>query len=162
MPSGRACVQDEARWNSKTEVTSPLLLQLLEQWREWAQTGSLPLRARFDPVDFPRLLPWVILGEVLTDAAKFDARMRYIGSEIVHFFKSENLTGKLVSDLPPPYDRRWSEVGEKVVAARAPVFFEGRPFMVDTEFVPFEMLALPLSKAGEAVDFVLVGLAIRG
>jgi hypothetical protein len=153
-------LHDEARWNSKTELASPLLLQLLERWRDWAKTDSLPMRARFDPIDFPRLLPWVILAEILPEAPRFDARLRYLGSEIVHFFQSENLTGTLVSDLPTPYDQRWSDVGERAMAARGPLFLEGKPYQVDLSFVPFEILVLPLSKTGGSVDFLILALAI--
>src|SRR5688572_27821383 len=102
----------------------------------------------------------MVLAEVLPEAPGFDARMRYIGSEFVHYFDSGNLTGRRLSDLEPTFTSRWSEVGEKVVAARAPQFFHGAPFMVNRPFVKFEMLALPLSKAGQAVDFVVVAMAV--
>ena len=153
-------LHEDPRWHSKGELEHPELLDLLKRWQEWARMESIPLRSRFDPVDFPRLLPWMILGEILADAPQFDARMRYVGSEIVHYFKSENLTGKLVSDLPPIFARRWSDVGKSVVTACSPQIFEGRPFMVDKAFVLFEMLTVPLSKSGHAVDFIIVAMAI--
>lgn len=155
-------LDEDPRWHSKTVLHQPELCDLLERWRGWAQSGMLPLRAQFDPMEFPRVLPWMVLAEVLAAPPGFDARMRYIGSEIVHYFDSRNLTGARVSDLEPIYARRWSDVCEKVITARAPLFFEGRPFMVDKAFVLFEMLALPLSKGGQTVDFVVLALARSG
>ncbi|HJR22914.1 MAG TPA: PAS domain-containing protein [Dongiaceae bacterium] len=147
-------------WHSKAALERPELANLLETWRRWAAVQSIPLRPQFDPIDFPRLLPWMVLAEVLSDAP-FDARIRYLGSEFVHYFDSGSLTGKRLSDLEPVFVKRWSEVGEKVVAARTPQFFHGAPFMVDKAFVQFEMLALPLSKAGQAVDFVILAMAMN-
>ena len=152
---------EDPRWRSAAGVERPELLELLKKWQDWACVESIPLRPQFDPIDFPRLLPLMVLAEVLREAPGFDARMRYIGSEFVHYFDSGNLTGKRLSDLEPVFVKRWSEVGEKVLAARAPQFFNGAPFMVDKAFVQFEMLALPLSKAGQAVDFVILAMAMN-
>lgn len=151
---------EDPRWHSKAALERPELANLLGAWRRWAAAESIPLRPQFDPVDFPRLLPWMVLAEVLSDAP-FDACIRYLGSEIVHYFNSGNLTGKRLSELDPVFVKRWSEVGEKVVAARAPQFFRGAPFMVDKSFAQFEMLALPLSKTGQAVDFVILAMAVN-
>ena len=152
-------LHEDPRWHSKARLEQAELLGLLEQWQGWARLEPVPLRKRFDPVDFPKLLPWIILAEVLNDRPQFDARFRYLGTEIVHNFKSANLTGTRVSDLAPIFARRWAEVGEKVVAARAPQFLHGAPFMVDKAFLKLEMLALPLSKKGETVDFVVLAMA---
>ena len=152
---------EDPRWHSVAAVERPELLELLRKWHDWARVGSIPLRPQFDPIDFPRLLPLMVLAEVLREAPGFDARMRYIGSEFVHYFDSGNLTGKRLSDLDPVFVRRWSEVGEKVLAARTPQFFYGAPFLVDKSFARFEMLALPLSKAGQAVDFVVLAMAMN-
>ena len=156
---GECVLHEDPRWHSKARLERPELIELLGKWQEWARVESIPLRPRFDPVDFPKLLPWVVLAEVLNDGPQFDAKFRYLGSEIVHNFKSANLTGKRLSDLEPVFVHRWSEVGEKVVATRAPQFFGGAPFMVDKAFLQLEMLALPLSKAGDAVDFVVLAMA---
>jgi hypothetical protein len=152
-------LHEDPRWHGKTELERPELLGLLKQWQGWARLEPVPLRKRFDPVDFPKLLPWVILAEVLNDRPQFDARFRYLGTEIVYNFNSANLTGMRLSDLEPIFVRRWSEVGEKVVAARAPQVFHGAPFMVDKAFLKLEMLALPLSKSGDTVDFVVLAMA---
>jgi hypothetical protein len=152
--------QEDPRWHSKAALERPELANLLRTWYRWAAVEPIPLRPQFDPIDFPRLLPWMVLAEVLSDAP-FDVCIRYLGSEIVHYFNSGNLTGKRLSELEPVFVRRWSEVGEQVVAARTPQFFHGAPFMVEKSFAQFEMLALPLSKTGQAVDFVILAMAMN-
>ncbi|HEY1386048.1 MAG TPA: PAS domain-containing protein [Dongiaceae bacterium] len=152
-------LHEDPRWHGKAALERPELLGLLKQWQGWAQQEAIPLRRRFDPVEFPKLLPWIILAEILNDRPMFDARFRYLGTEIVHNFNSENLTGTRLSDLEPIFVHRWSEVGQTVVAARAPQFFHGAPFMVNKAFLTLEMLALPLSKSGETVDFVVLAMA---
>lgn len=152
-------LHEDPRWHSKAALERPELLDLLKQWQGWAQLETIPLRSRFDPVGFPKLLPWIVLAEVLDGGASFDAKFRYLGSEIVHNFKSAHLTGTRISDLEPIFARRWSDVGEKVAAARAPQFFSGAPFMVEKPFLKLEMLALPLSKKGAGIDFVVLAMA---
>jgi len=152
-------IQDNPRWHGTDALQQPALRDFAETWRDWAKEEPLPRRAHFDPVDFPRLLPWVVLMEVLPEAAEFDARIRYVGSEIVHYFNSEHITGMTLSDLGPVYWDRWADVGTRVAAARAPQYFRGAPFLVDRDFVDFELLALPLSKAGATFDFLLLALS---
>lgn len=142
-------IGENPRWQGKATLDQDELRDLAATWRDWATAAPLPLRERFDPVDFPRLLPWVVLMEILPEAPEFDARIRYVGSEFVHYFNSEHITGKALSDLGPIYHDRWANVGKQVADARAPLYFQGSPFMVGKAHVDFEMLVLPLSKTGE-------------
>ncbi|HWA49664.1 MAG TPA: PAS domain-containing protein [Dongiaceae bacterium] len=135
------------------------LRDLAATWRGWAKGRALPLRDRFDPVDFPKLLPWIVLMEILPEAPELDARIRYVGSEIVHYFSSANITGTTLSDLGPIYWDRWADVGRQVRQARGPLCFQGAPFLVGKAHVNFEMLVLPLSKTGEGVDFLILALS---
>lgn len=137
----------------------PELRDLETTWRAWAETEPLPLRARFDPVDFPGLLPWIVLMEILPEVPEFDARMRYVGSEIVHYFDGEHMTGKTLSNLGAIYWDRWADVGRQVVEARGPCRFQGAPFMVDKAHVALELLALPLSRTGATVDFLILAFS---
>lgn len=152
-------IQENPRWQVKATIDRDELRDLAATWNEWAKAHALPLRGRFDPVDFPKLLPWIVLMEALPEVAEFDARVRYVGTEIVNYFNSDHITGKSLSDLGPIYWDRWAEVGRQVTEARAPLCFQGSPFMVGKAHVNFEMLVLPLSKAGETVDFLIMALS---
>ncbi len=161
-------LQEDPDWHDKAALEQPALQPLLTAWQGWRDDADkVPLRARFDPTEFPRLLPWLVLFEILpveeaAGTTPMDLGIRYIGSEIEHYFDSRNTTGKRMSAFGPLFLRRWSAIGAKVVEARAPRFFDGAPFQVRKSFVGMEMLALPLSRDGAGVDFLLLGLALRG
>jgi hypothetical protein len=152
-------IQENPRWHGKTTLEQGELRDLTATWCDWAKIEPLPLRERFDPIDFPKLLPWIVLMEILPEAPELDARIRYVGTEIVHYFNSDHITGKTLSDLGPIYWDRWADVGRQVVEARAPRYFQGAPFLVGKAHVDFEMLVLPLSKSGETVDFLIMALS---
>ena len=97
--------------------------------------------------------------EILPEAPELDARIRYVGSEIVHYFNSANITGTTLSDLGPIYWDRWADVGRQVRQARGPLCFQGAPFLVGKAHVNLEMLVLPLSKTGEGVDFLILAFS---
>ena len=151
-------MQEESQWHSKAALEQPALIDLHRRWQDWAKAEAIPLRAQFDPVDFPRLLPWLVLAEFIAGAPTLDATLRYIGSEIVHYFDSQNLTGTRLSDLEPVFVARWTKVGEAVIEARAPQFFAGTPYLVDRSYLKLEMLALPLSREGHSVDFIALAI----
>jgi hypothetical protein len=151
-------LEAESRWHSKDALEQPALIDLHRRWQEWGSTEAIPLRPQFDPVDFPKVLPWLVLAEFIAGGPALDATIRYIGSEIVHYFDSQHLTGMRLSDLDPVFVARWSQVGEQVIAARAPQFFAGTPYMVGREYLRLEMLALPLSRDGRSVDYIVLAI----
>ncbi len=161
-------LQEDPDWHDKPALEQPALQPLLAAWQVWrGSADKVPLRSRFDPAEFPRLLPWLVLFEILpageaAGMAPMDLGIRYIGSEVEHYFDSRNTTGKRMSAFGPLFLRRWSAIGAKVVETRAARFFDGAPFQVRKSFVGMEMLALPLSKDGAGVDFLLLGLTLRG
>ncbi|HNB27488.1 MAG TPA: hypothetical protein PLR41_11045 [Alphaproteobacteria bacterium] len=161
-------LQEDPDWHDKPALEQLALRPLLAAWQGWRNdAGEVPLRARFDPAEFPRLLPWLVLFEILpageaAGSPPMDLGIRYIGSEVEHYFDSRNTTGKRMSAFGPLFLRRWSAIGAKVAETRAPRFFDGAPFQVRKSFVNMEMLALPLSRDGAGVDFLLLGLALRG
>lgn len=56
-----------------------------------------PLRADFDPMMIPRLLPFVVLFEVIEDGSDF--RYAVIGGHVRQYF-FQNWTGRLITSLP--------------------------------------------------------------
>ena len=153
-------VYEDPQWHTKPAPEDANIEAFLDRWKEWAQAESVPLRSRFDPIDFPRVLPWMVLAEVLS-VIPFDARLRYLGSEVVHYLDSAGLTGKRLSDLGRVFQDRWSAVGNLVLSTRRPCFFDGAPFMVDRSFMRLELAALPLSKDGSEVDFIMLLMVPR-
>ena len=123
------------------------LHELLDAWLAWPKQGRLPPRAAFDPVDFPRLLPWIGLIEFdghPNRHRRYDALYRYVGSTRAELFKTTRMTGRYVSSLLDP--ERWFGVYDALIARRAPLVVRGRPYRVGKAFLRFEMLMLPLCR----------------
>jgi len=139
------------------------LLELLAAWSAWPKDGRLPRRSAFDPVEHPRLLPWLTLLERVghpNPYRNYDLRYRYIGSSYAELFRAQNLTGTHISDMSAPFPQRWFPAFDRVVDGAAPVAVRGKPYLVGKAFMRFELLFLPLAQNapadGDSVGFVLV------
>lgn len=98
----------------------------LEYWSTLPKHGDLPLRASFDPIHIPQLLPYVILLEVFSDPLDF--RFRVIGSHCrEHLF--DNHTGRMMSALS-----HITTDGELFTALRT-VVEERRPLLTNVPYV---------------------------
>jgi hypothetical protein len=136
-----------------TEPEAPDLQVLLAIWREWPREGRLPRRNVFDPVEFPRLLPWIVLVE--SDAhpnryRDYDLLMRYIGSGVAETLQSQGLTGTHVSALPDPFPERWFPGFDRLRETAAPIVLRGKPYLIDRAHLRFEILCLPLARNAPA------------
>ncbi|MBI2255253.1 MAG: hypothetical protein HYU58_11585 [Proteobacteria bacterium] len=157
-------MQQQVHWQAAQGAESTALRGLEAAWAGWGQGGRLPSRALFDPMDFPDLLPWMVLGEVVPPAAKtmrgYDILLRYLGSEFERYFKAGSLTRIHISDVGAPYTERWFAVYDAVIAKQRPLYFTGAPFGTGYEYLPLEMLALPLAKIDTPdIGFVLFAFA---
>lgn len=139
------------------------LQNLQKRWSSWRMNGEIPLRVSFDPIDFPRQISMMQLGEIVPEPnalRPYDVVLRYLGTGWVDLFNAGQLTNTRVSELGPVYGERWFNVHDQVVAARQPLTIGGSPYGIDKEFLDFEILGLPLSKTGRDVDYVLLALAM--
>jgi hypothetical protein len=156
-------MQQQMHWQETTRISTDALLALENAWRGWASDGQLPSRALFDPMDFPELLPWMLLGEITAPTAgprSYDVMFRYLGSEFERYFKASNLTRAHLSSIGAPYTERWFAVYDAVMRRQQPHYFTGAPFGTGYEYLPLEMLALPLAKTdAPETGFVLCAFA---
>ncbi|MBL8709342.1 MAG: PAS domain-containing protein [Rhodospirillaceae bacterium] len=153
---------DRTRWQPKPGVESPHLRTLLAAWRGWAREDGMPRRTRFDPFEFPPLLPLMVLAEIIDQPSPtraYDVMYRYIGSEFSTFFDAGKVTRARLSEIGPPFDERWFAVADPVMAAASPCFFEGAPYGTAYEHVSLEMLALPLARPAGETGFILCAFA---
>lgn len=157
---------DPALWRPQPAVRSPVLRKLLGAWEEWARADDgVPRRGRFDPFEFPPLLPLMVLAEIIAEpnsVRPYDVLYRYIGSDFSTFFDSARVTRARLSQIGAPFDDRWFAISDSVIAAKGPCFFAGSPFGTAYSHVSLEMLALPLARDDAPVDeigFVLCALA---
>jgi hypothetical protein len=134
------------------QIEDERLRRLFAYWTEKAAGRLCPARRDIDPLDFDYLLGDIALLEVLHDPLRF--RYRVMGTRIVRRVACD-MTGKLVSEIPTPQLRRASQQNyELVTRERKPVLqrgtriFDGRTFR-------YEILRLPLSDDGIAVNMIL-------
>jgi hypothetical protein len=149
---------DKSRWKKKTAIESPALLALESAWRNWAGEDGIPKRARFDPANFPLILPWMILGELAdkaNDTRPYDVFFRYIGTEFAHYFQAQATTRMHLSEVGPPYAERWFAIADAALKTKAPCYFSGAPIGTGFEYIALEMLALPFAREDGAIGFVL-------
>ena len=136
-------------------ITDPRLEEAYQYWRRKAAGRPVMLRRDLDPVEIPRLLPHLMLVEVLGPGLY---RYRLIGTEIAGA-QGTNATGSFVHDAlkDPDYRAHVLRLYDSCVAERAAVYSESL-FISPTAEVErhTKVLFLPLSEDGEVVHQVLV------
>ena len=133
--------------------------QALAYWQRIRGSRAMPARADFSPADIPKLLPYVILMDVLRDPLDF--RYRVVGTEIDRIC-ARNYKGMKFSELPDKRDPNpiWRHHRE-AVEARAPVRRELSYVGPDGDVRRIEHCLMPLSSDGESVDHILVAVEIE-
>jgi hypothetical protein len=143
---------------------SPLIADneiLVALWSYWtAKRGdrAMPRRGEIDPVDVPRLLPYLQLIE-RDDAGRF--RFRLTGTAIVDLY-GRDLTGQHVDGALPPHRTRTAE------RHFATAFESRRPLFAMTRYTTprgyeliIKRIILPLSEDGVHVNMLLIGNAFE-
>ncbi len=150
---GTASVFDIATYLRAGHAMAPELDALYRLWDAKRTVYAMPSRGDFL---FEELVPW--LGHLmLVDAIDGgrDFVYRVFGTGIAEFL-GQDLTGKRLSTLPPQLQRPLGDEYCGVMAARRAHYVVGSPFLSR----PFTIAAraiLPLSRAGRAVDQLLIG-----
>lgn len=145
--------------SGRSIMASGLLHELLAYWRSCCQGDALPRRADIDPTDIPRLLPYLLLTEVLADGRY---RYRLVGTEVERSFGTA-MTGRHIDELMYGDYRSYIEgLYRRVVAERQPIFSGSRYGGGDGGGPLYtERVMLPLSNDGAAVDMVLSAQIFR-
>lgn len=141
-------------------VPSPIsderLLQLHRYWQTKAAGRSMPRRADIEPGEIPRLLPDIMLVEVLPDG-RYRYRLIGTANAAAHGI---NATGRFLDEVLPGTEYRAHVLGlyDGCVSSRRPLYSESL-FISPRERVAerhTKVLFLPLSEDGERVNMVLV------
>lgn len=132
----------------------------LYYWRERRGDLAMPARADIDPLDFPALLPWVMLIDVAHDPVDFSFRL--IGTGIVERIERD-YTGMSFAEFPH-MDRDsiiWRQY-DSVRVSREPMIgdvpYVGRHHQVRT----VKDIKLPLSDGGSRVAMIMSVVQFKG
>lgn len=140
-------------------VDHPLLKQLYDYWQRLRGARRFPLRAEFDPMALPPILPHLVVNEVERGpGGKLRFRLRLEGEHVVRArgfsakgrYLDEPGVVVLSNDVVAAYSR--------LVATGEPWYSEGSFSTEQIRFGRLHRLALPFgAKTDAVVDFVIVG-----
>lgn len=130
------------------------LRQLYAYWDARRGERVMPARSDLDPVDLKQLLPMLILIDVVADARRYVYRL--VGTREVEM-RGRDPTGKSILDA------YYAESAEdttlyldRVVQTREPVLYRGTYQPLTTRTQRDDVLFLPLSKDGDAVNMIML------
>src|ERR1700719_3940275 len=137
-------------------ITDPRLRQAHDYWRSKVAGRTMPRRADIDPTEIPKLLPDVMLVDVLPQGRY---RYRLIGTENTQA-QGMNATGCYLDEvLPgPEYKAHVIALYDECVGSRRVLYSECL-FMAPGRRAPerhTKVLFMPLAEDGETVNMVFV------
>jgi hypothetical protein len=131
----------------------------LAYWDRIRGERNMPARSDIDPTDMPKLLPNVMLVDVLREP-DLDFAFRLIGTG-VHAIVSSNYRGKRFSTIPHMAS------GNRVWTEYAAVAEGGRPFTGPVDYVDADHYVrgirhclMPLSPDGDRVNMIFAAVEI--
>jgi len=139
-----------------TPITDERLQQAHDYWRRKAGVRAMPGRADIEPGDIPRLLPDLMLVDVLDDG-RYRYRLIGTANSDAHGF---NATGRHLDEVLPGPEYRAHVLGlyDECLRSRRPVYSES-VFISPRHRVTerhTKVLFLPLSDDGDRINMVMV------
>lgn len=134
-------------------ILAPQLDEARTYWRSKLAARAMPSRRDIDPVEMPRLLPYVMLTDVLSDPLDF--RYRLIGTAVRRISQGD-YTGKRYSEVPGkgPGNAVWANCAD-VVRTKAPLVAAPPYIGPNRQVSRCETILLPLSQNGSDVNMIL-------
>lgn len=137
-------------------ITDERLQQGYDYWRQKAAGRQMPRRADIDPTEIPKLLPNIVLVDVLPGGRY---RYRLIGTAIAEA-QGVNVTGRYLDEVLPGPEYKAHILGlyDECVRSRRPLYTE-RLFLSRQRRSPqrhTKVVFLPLAEDGETVNMVLL------
>ncbi|MEQ8347372.1 MAG: PAS domain-containing protein [Sneathiellaceae bacterium] len=135
------------------QVTAPLVLEGHAYWRSKQREGKLPARADIVPSEIKRLLPNVILSDVLR--APFDIRFRLTGTRVVEM-NGVDLTGRRLNYgvAQPEWRDYWLRIYSRVADTGQPAFGADSYAYRNRSHASLQWCLLPLAADGRTVDMI--------
>ena len=133
-------------------IRSERLRQVYSYWASKIVGGRLPSRASIDPVEIPRLLPYVFLVDVEREPQRF--RFRLVGTQICAW-GGRDATG-LYTDEPAfgPHGAALTRQYAEVVARHRALYTEQPAARPDRNYIFYHKVVLPLSADGVHVNML--------
>jgi hypothetical protein len=145
--------------STPNSTTDKRLLDLYAYWQALRRGDSIPFRKDFRPAAVSRLLPSILLIDVLNNPRDF--RFRLAGNDFLTATGQE-LTGRLIGEVFPPEFRqdvfeRWNAVVEN----GGPNWGRGKLWIKERDFMNWQGVVLPLRAEDGSVHQLLGAAAFE-
>lgn len=100
-------------------ITSARVAELHRYWLSKCRGGVLPPRSAIDPVEIPRLLPFLVIAEI--ESSPMRIRYRLVGTQVVED-NGADFTNLYLEDCGFAVEPLLRECYRQLVETRAPVF----------------------------------------
>jgi hypothetical protein len=146
-----------SRFMEVDRLTSRRVGEFHRYWRGKCADGRLPARASVDPVEIPRLLPYLVIAEI--EGTPMRIRYRLVGTRVAEANGSD-YTNRYLDECNFAVEPLLNESYRRLIATRAPVFayyewnktnWTGRRGSVGASETGF----FPLSSNGDTIDFAI-------
>jgi hypothetical protein len=138
------------------DLLPPRLAALHAYWSSKLCGRPMPSRSDIDPIEIPKLLPWIMLVDVQEGGANF--RYRLVGSEIASHVGAALTRRTVGSAVAGPYTEWLLGVYRTAVERKKPVFSRSELGFGSRGLKRVvSRLMLPLSSDGETVSMILNG-----
>ncbi|HKP22777.1 MAG TPA: PAS domain-containing protein [Dongiaceae bacterium] len=101
------------------QITSPRVGALHRYWQSKRRDGLLPTRAAIDPIEIPRLLPYLVIAEI--EPSPMRIRYRLVGTQVVEDNGSD-FTNRYIEECSFAVEPLLLECYRRLVETQAPVF----------------------------------------
>src|SRR5688572_6831139 len=129
------------------------MIRALHRWWMSKCRADIPDRSEFDPADFKRLLPYILITDI--EHAPFRVRYRVVGTRVVEA-TGFNITGRYLDELMPTEpEAPWLDLYEQCCKGRGPVVGASTCTTTSGALFTHEFGLFPLRKDGTSVDQVL-------
>jgi hypothetical protein len=146
------------RIKSGEKISSISLIKLRDYWLEKRKNRPFPSRADIDPIEFPDLLPRIVLVDVTHDPLRFQYRL--IGTTITAI-SERDATGRFIDEeLYGDRTENMLWAFQNCVSTNAPIAVREQVQFVKKERVVVEVIALPLGKTDTEIDMILTYVEI--
>jgi hypothetical protein len=100
-------------------ITSARVGELHRYWQGKCGSRRLPVRSAIDPIEIPRLLPYLVIAEI--EASPMRIRYRLVGTQVVED-NGADFTNRYLEDCGFAVEPLLRECYRRLVETRAPVF----------------------------------------
>ena len=140
----------------RENLVHPMHREFLDHWRSMSPPKGLPGRCDLEPIDIPRLLPWMLLLDVAGTGHHRRFRIRLMGTGVAERSGADSTGRWLDEAVTQPQLQALTEHLATAAHKGGPVRYLNHSIIKGREFVAIDTLALLLAGNGVDVDMLML------